>query len=110
MQHVPFIDNPTLGIRRFIACEGDDIHIVTQQDVSAIVEDNKRELNDAENHWRGTMHKVASIPLSVYYGLMERGYVDQAGNVIDHDEVEKWLTKFLNDSDNRAFRTKPGSI
>lgn len=73
--------------------------IEKRQDVSDIVEANKAEFN--EDHGRyGEWTKVASIPLSVYYDLKAQGIVD------DPVAMKRWL----NDADNRFFRTRPGAV
>ena len=73
--------------------------IEKRQDVSEIVEANKAEFN--EDHGRyGEWTKVASIPLSVYYDLKAQGIVD------DPVAMKRWL----NDADNRLFRTRPGTV
>jgi hypothetical protein len=46
------------------------------------------------------MHKVASIPMNVYFDLKEKGILD------DPAALKRWL----NDSDNRFFRTKAGRV
>jgi len=77
----------------------DEAIIQKEQDVTSIVEANKREYNDAPERW-GEWTKVGSIPLSVYYELERKGILK--------DQVA--LAKWLNDPDNRAFRTRPGTI
>lgn len=77
----------------------DEAIISKEQDVSAIIEANKAEFNDAPDRW-GEWTKVGSIPLSVYYELERKGIL--------HDQ--KALAAWLNDPDNRAFRTRPGTI
>lgn len=73
--------------------------VETQQDVSAIVEANKREYNNTPDKYRD-VNKVASIPLSVYYDLKRKGIADDP----------KALRKWLNDRDNQVFRTRAGII
>lgn len=73
--------------------------VETRQDVSAIVQANKRQMNDDTGKW-GDINKVASIPLSVYYDLKRRGIADDP----------KALRKWMNDPDNRVFRTKGGTL
>jgi hypothetical protein len=77
----------------------DEAIIQKEQDVTSIIEANKREYNDAPERW-GEWTKVGSIPLSVYYELERKGILK--------DQVA--LAKWLNDPDNRAFRTRPGTI
>lgn len=73
--------------------------IEKRQDVSDILDANKAEFN--EDHGRyGEWTKVASIPLSVYYDLKAKGIVD------DPVAMKRWL----NDADNRFFRTRPGTV
>jgi hypothetical protein len=71
----------------------------TVQDVTAIADRNKKEYNQAPNKY-GDVNKVASIPLSVYYELKRQGIVDDP----------KALRKWLNDGDNRVFRTRAGTL
>jgi hypothetical protein len=54
-----------------------------------------------QDHGRyGEWSKVASIPLSVFYDLKQKGIVD------DPAAMKKWL----NDSENKFFRTRPGRV
>lgn len=77
----------------------DTAFIEKRQDVTAIVEANKAEIN--QDHGRyGEWSKVASIPLSVFYDLKQKGIVD------DPVAMKKWL----NDSENKFFRTRPGRV
>jgi hypothetical protein len=46
------------------------------------------------------MHKVGSIPMSIYHELQKQGILQD----------EKRLKKWLNDPDNRVFRTRPGRV
>tara|TARA_R100001594_G_scaffold56854_1_gene90806 strand:- start:540 stop:872 length:333 start_codon:yes stop_codon:yes gene_type:complete len=79
----------------------DTVVIQTEQDVTQIVEDNKRKRNEIDRHQRyGEWNKVASIPLSVLHLL------DQQGITKDKKRFKAWL----NDPDNRAFRTRGGRV
>ena len=60
---------------------------------------NKREYNETPNKYRD-VNKVASIPLSVYYELKRKGIADDP----------KGFRKWLNDGDNRVFRTRAGTL
>lgn len=73
--------------------------IEKRQDVSDILDANKAEFN-ADHGRYGEWTKVASIPLSVYYDLKAKGIVD------DPVAMKRWL----NDADNRFFRTRPGTV
>ena len=78
------------------------------QDVSDIIEQNKQEFNNASTTWgSGDVfdNKIASIPLTVIDKLNHKGIM-RGFAVIDM----KKFKEFLNDPDNRYFRTKPGII
>jgi len=64
-----------------------------------ILEENKQTFNDAPSAW-GDGQKVASIPIHIYWDLKKKGIID--------DEVA--FKRWLNDPDQRAFRTRPGTI
>ncbi len=79
----------------------DKFTIATSQDVSSIVKANKVARNEIDRHHKhGEWSKVASIPLSVYYDLERRGILKD----------QKALKKWLNDSDNQAFRTRDARL
>ena len=72
------------------------------QTVDNAAEDNKATFKqfDERADWKGDMHKVASIPMSIFYDLKRKGILD------DPVAMKKWL----NDPDNRVFRTRPGQV
>ena len=79
----------------------DKFTIATSQDVGSIVKANKVVRNEIDRHQKhGEWSKVASIPLSVYYDLERRGILKD----------QKALKKWLNDSDNQAFRTRDARL
>ena len=73
----------------------------TDYAVDDTIEANTQMRNNAESGWKGDYHKVASIPLNIYW--------DQVHAAVMQDD-DKYLSKFLNDSDNRAWRTKDGRV
>ena len=81
------------------------LHIIQHQDVEPILDLNKKEY---ASHRRGerrkseTMNLVARIPVNVVDIYRQRG--------IDLLNDRKALRKFLNDPDNRYFRTRPGKV
>ena len=79
----------------------DKFVIETTQDVTDIIKRNRASLNEVDVHapW-GEWSKVASLPLSVYYDLKQQGILD------DRARFKKWL----NDPDNKYFRTRGGRI
>jgi hypothetical protein len=80
--------------------------IRTTQDVTAIVEQNKAQYNTGSVHdkW-GDLTKVASLPFTIIDTLNRKGIM-RGFAVID----EKEFRLFLNDPENRFFRTRPGRV
>lgn len=78
----------------------------TKQDVTGIVENNKRLFNEvtSQDKW-GDLTKVASLPLTVIDDLNKKGIM-RGFAVID----ETAFKAFLNHPDNRFFRTRPGRV
>lgn len=94
-------DSATTGIVTKFHYDADKDEAIIQktQDVSGIIEANKQQFNSAPERW-GEWTKVGSIPLSVYYELERQGITK------DQEAMKKWL----NDPDNRYFRTRPGTV
>jgi hypothetical protein len=93
--------DPLTGITRTFHYdhETDTYTIQTEQRVDDLVEQNKSLANEDVGGY-GEMTRVASIPLNIYFDLKQQGIID------DPQRLKKWL----NDSDNRAFRTKLGYV
>lgn len=93
--------DPDTGITSYwIYDEGTDSAIIRKaQDVSGVVEKNKAIFNEDHGRW-GDWTRVASIPLTIYYDLKRRGVTD------DPKKLKAWL----NDPENRFFRTRPGIV
>ena len=85
------------------------IIIETRQDVTANIEQNLKEFNsyDERARWSDDMfgNKVASIPLTVIDDLNAKGIM-RGFAVIDEKQMKAWL----NNPDNRFFRTRPGKV
>lgn len=81
--------------------DGKDVVVCNTQDAEPIIEANKRlyALNDGYSPSRLT-RRVASIPLVTYLDLKKRGIL------ADKKAFKRWL----NDPDNRFFRTAPGKV
>jgi hypothetical protein len=80
--------------------------IETKQDITGIIESNKTQFNaiDEKAKW-GEWTKVASIPNVVVDDLNKQGIM-RGFAVLD----EKRFRAFLNNPDNRFFRTRPGQV
>jgi len=77
----------------------DDFLIQTVQKTDEILDTNKEDFNNAPDRW-GDGQRVASLPLSIWTRLQKAGIMDDP----------KALRRWLNDPDNRAFRTRPGRL
>lgn len=77
-----------------------DFHVETKSDVEGVVEGAKELRKEDSGNWKGDVHHVASIPNVIWADLQRRGIADNP----------KRLKKWLNDRDNRAFRTKRGRV
>lgn len=91
------------GITRYFHYdeETDKATIQTQQDVSAIIEENKQEYAQIDERARwGEWTRVASIPMSVYFQLKAEGKLDD----------QAYMKKWLNSPDNKYFRTRAGQV
>lgn len=81
----------------------DSMAVESAQDVSEIVKRNKHDYNERDGEGFGggqMMHHIARIPLAIVDDLMRRGIWQNP------ERMKKWL----NDPDNKAWRTKPGRI
>ena len=76
-------------------------YMETIEDHQAVVDVNRRLDNDhTDANWRGDLHMVASLPLTVWFELKKNGTMDD----------EKRLRAWINDSANSAFRVRPGRV
>lgn len=73
----------------------------TDYEVDPTVEINTAQRNMAENGWRGDYHHIASVPLNLFWDK-----IAEASRQGD----DRFISKWLNDSDNRAWRTKSGRV
>ena len=104
------MQNPVNFRQSAVHADGDGgIIIETRQDVSGIIEQNKKEYNsfDERARWSDEMfgNKVASIPLTVIDDLNKLGIM-RGFAVLDEKRFKAWL----NNSDNRVFRTRTGVV
>lgn len=73
----------------------------TDYHVDDTIEANAAMRNAASKGWKGDWHKVASIPLNVFH--------DQLAEASRQDD-RKFISRFLNDSDNAKWRSKEGRV
>tara|TARA_R110000823_G_scaffold195029_1_gene326348 strand:+ start:941 stop:1231 length:291 start_codon:yes stop_codon:yes gene_type:complete len=82
--------------------------VEVSQDITGIIEQNKLEYTHAPTTWGDGdvfTNKVASIPFTVIDMLNQKGIL-RGFHVLDLPKFKAWL----NDPDNRFFRTKQGRI
>ena len=97
------------NVRQKVAHNTDDgeIVIATEQDVTNIIEQNKKEYNATNGRWGDDIldNKIASIPLTVIDDLNKLNIM-RGFHVIDQKKFKAWL----NNPDNRFFRTRQGKV
>lgn len=103
----PFSYDPVTGKREtffFDELTG-DWHIQTTEDVQPVLEfahDLRKEHRGPKGgKWGDGQVLVASVPLTVYYEQLVK-----TGKIRDKKEIKKWL----NQSENQVFRTRPGRV
>jgi len=98
-----FSHDPATGITRYFHFDPltNEIAFETVQQTTEIVEANRAQFNATDRRYgKEEFTKVASIPLALFMELKKKGIAN------DPAALKKWL----NDPDNRAFRTKPGIV
>lgn len=103
-----FLDKYTGISEEFLYDELEDkLTVVRTQDAEPYLEDNKAQALEADNNWKGDMHKVATIPNLI----LEKWFKEEGINVFrNNKEDQRLLRKKLNDPDNRFLRTKLGKL
>ena len=104
------MQNPVNFRQSAVHADGDGgIVIETRQDISDILEQNKKEYNffDERAKWSDELfgNKVASIPMTVIDDLNKQGIM-RGFAILDEKRFKAWL----NERDNRVFRTRTGVV
>jgi hypothetical protein len=104
------MQNPVNFRQTAVHSDGDGgIVIETRQDISDILEQNKKEYNsfDERSRWSDNLfgNKVASIPMTVIDDLNKQGIM-RGFAILDEKRFKTWL----NERDNRVFRTRTGVV
>lgn len=100
--------DPVTGTRQWFHWndDTDTFTIQTEQKVDDLIEANRESFNqfsgasDKFGDLIGQRTRVASIPMNIYMDLKKKGITK------DPKAFKKWL----NDPDNAAFRTRPGTV
>jgi len=79
----------------------DEATIETEFQIGDLIEQNKAQFNSTDERAKwGEWSRVASIPMALFHRLKQQGIID------DPAAMKRWL----NDPDNRLFRTRPGRV
>lgn len=73
----------------------------TDYAVQPTIDINAAQRNMTRQNWQGDYHHVASIPLNIFH--------DQLGGAMQQDD-QTHISRWLNSSDNSAWRTKSGRV
>jgi hypothetical protein len=95
--------DPEAGVRKWLMAVDENNFIVKTETLvpSLLAEENARLLADNEGKKWGEGRVFARVPLHIKFGELHEPTQQQ-----DH----KWLKKWYNDPDNRAWRIFPGKV
>lgn len=98
-----FSSDAVMGIKEFFDYDPvtDKAQLSVEQDVGKLVRVNNDVYNEytSLDRW-GDGQRVAQIPITIYNKLRKEGIVD------DPAAFRRWL----NDPENKVFRTRPGKV
>lgn len=84
--------------------KGDKYVFEDRQDVTELIEDNKRAYNAVDERARhGVFNRYAEIPMNLFMDLWKQGRF--RGSKLSRDDA-----RWLDDPDNKAFRRRPGKL
>lgn len=90
--------------RLHVLDDGATLALETVFDIEPVIEQNKVDMREAPGNFRGSEQglgvRVASIPMPIFMELQRRGLTK------DPRDFKKWL----DDPDNRLWRTAPGRL
>lgn len=99
---VLFDHDPATGRTVWLRDNGDGTTTAkTDYPHTAVIDDNTALRNALNAGWKGDYHRVASVPLNIFH--------DQIAEAAKQGD-NRYLSRWLNDSDNRAWRTKDGTV
>jgi hypothetical protein len=94
--------DPILKAKRVFYESEDQAVIHSTFDVTEVIEENKRQYAgvDERARWATDWNHVARIPMPIYAELEKQGIAKDEGAFL----------RWLDDADQRAFRTRPGKL
>src|SRR5262245_30697941 len=104
----PIWENRAIGTRTYFHYDRgtDEIILNTVQNCDAVLDYNKKALNNAQGMRWGDGKLIAQIPLIFIYKMIKDGVLSPQWHVLNDSA---WR-RFLNDPDYRDFRTFPGRV
>lgn len=93
--------NPVSGEQTWFLDDGEHYHTAVVVDPDLMMEANNRSQTDNLNRPFGDMAQVARMPMHMWQ--------EKIAPAIKQED-ERYIKKFLNDIDNRKFRTKLGTL
>ncbi len=97
-----FDHDPQTGRRVWVVEDGKKLHFKISYPAKQTIDENAEARASASSNWKGEYHRIASIPLNIVH---DSGFAEA---ITQQDK--KWTSRFLNDGDNRAWRTKDGKV
>lgn len=102
-----FDEDPITKSRTIFHHDGENITFQSINDYTDIIESNKSSMASIDERARwGDLNRVASIPLEILFDLKRQGVLGERFQIADEPRFRAWL----NDSDNKAFRTRHGRV
>lgn len=96
--------DPATGRTVWTYFDGEKTVVRTDTPVAQSLEENLIARNTASSGWQGDYHRIASVPMQLLYD-------DNLGlNKAIQQGDDKYLSRWLNDSDNKGWRTKDGRV
>lgn len=96
--------DPATGRTVWQMFDGEKTIFRTDTPVAASIEENLIARNEAASGWKGDYHRIASVPMQLLYD--ENLGLNKAIQQGDDGYLSRWLS----DGDNRAWRTKEGRV
>lgn len=94
--------DPVSGRSVWHMFDGEKTVIRTDYPVDSVMSENTTIRNEAGKAWSGDWHRIASVPLNIAH--------DHNLIKAHSDGDEAYTRRWLNSSDNRAWRTKEGTV
>lgn len=96
--------DPATGRTVWQMFDGQKVVFRVDTPVHQTIEENTAVRNSTSDGWKGDYHRIASVPMNLLYD--ENLGLNKAIQQGD----DRYLSRWLNDSQNRAWRTKSGTV